>query len=52
MMGIPPVEPHKLAVRGIPISDLPEAAGKTLSVSQQTVRVDRAVLKPVPVQRH
>jgi len=28
MKGIPPVEPHELVVRGIPISDLPEAAGK------------------------
>jgi len=28
MKGIPPVEAHKQAVRGIPISDLHEAAGK------------------------
>jgi len=34
MMGIPPVEPHKLAVRGIPISDLPEAAGKGLKTPE------------------
>jgi len=28
--GASPLEPHKLALRGVPISDLPEAAGKGL----------------------
>ena len=37
MKGTPPVEPHKLAipVRGIPISDLPEAAGKGLKTPER-----------------
>jgi len=35
MGGIPPVEPHKLAVRGIPISDLPEAAGKGFKTTER-----------------
>jgi len=35
MKGILPVEPHKLAVGGIPISDLPEAAGKGLKTPER-----------------
>jgi len=38
MKGIPPVEPHKLAVREIAISDLPEAAGKGLKIPRAAVR--------------
>jgi len=33
--GIPPVEPHKLAMRGIPILNLLEAAGKELKTPKQ-----------------
>jgi len=35
MMGIPPVEPHKLAVRRISISDLPKAVGKGLKTPER-----------------
>jgi len=35
MKGIPPVEPHKLAVRAIPIPNLLEAAGEELKTPKR-----------------
>jgi len=44
MKGIPPVESHKLAVRGIPISDLSEAAGKGLKTPERQSADRRGLL--------
>jgi len=42
--GVPPVGPHKPAVRGIPISDLPKAAGKGLKTPERQSADSRGLL--------